>query len=41
MINVKKILTKAVATLTCAAMLAGNGLMTYAAENVTRTSSKD
>ena len=41
MINSKKILTKAVATLTCAAMLAGNGLMTYAAENVTRTSSKD
>ncbi|MCR5117493.1 MAG: hypothetical protein K6A97_08305 [Lachnospiraceae bacterium] len=41
MINVKKILTKAVATLTCAAMLASNGLMTYAAENVTRTSSKN
>ena len=41
MINSKKILTKAVATLTCAAMLAGNGLMTYAAENITRTSSKD
>ena len=41
MINSKKLLTKAVTTLTCAAMLAGNGLMTYAAENVTRTSSKD
>jgi hypothetical protein len=35
MINVKKLLTRAVATLTCAAMLAGNGLMAYASDNVT------
>lgn len=35
MINAKKLLTKAVATLTCAAMLAGNGLMAYASDNVT------
>ena len=38
MINAKKILTKAAATITCVAMLAGNGLTSFAAENITKTS---